>query len=160
MPDPADTQFLAEGLARYAQAVDTIAVFEQQMQEQLQEALRRHSCKSFEPTKAKLTSGAGGNADGKWIWAAQQGKLRHKGTVWLELGIWWRGGEVAYYSNFADDNNKKIDFTYKGTRQEIKVGIWSNSPNSARLFLLTSKERYGAMKDDVELLLNELTDSF
>jgi hypothetical protein len=157
MPDPADTQFLSEGLARYEQALETIAAFEAKMKERLQEVLKSYSCKSFEPTTAKLTRGAGGDADGKWIWAAQQGKLRYKGLVWLELGIWWRSGEVAYYCNFSDDNNKALDFTYKGQRTDIKFKLWSTK---ARLFMLTSKERYDSMNDDLKILMDELTNSF
>lgn len=157
MHDPAETLFLSEGIARYAQAVDTIAAFQTEMGNRLQEILNAYEHKAFTPTKAQLESKFGADVDGKWIWASRQGKLRSTGTVWLELGLWWRKAEVAYYCNFCDDSGKAIEFTYKGGRDGIEFKKWSKR---ARLFMLTSRERYESMSEDCKILLEELANSF
>lgn len=157
MPDTTGIQFLAEGIGRYAQALETIAVFETLLRNRLQRVAQEYSSKSFTPTSAQLTSGVGGNVAGKWIWAGRQGRLQSKGLVWLELGLWWNEDQVAYYCNFCDDNNKALPFTYGGNHPRVDFKKWSKS---ARLFMLTSKERYEAMDEDFQILLNELTSSF
>lgn len=157
MSDTVETHFLIEGIGRYAQALDTIATFETMLGDRLREVVKGYSSKSFVPTKAQPTSGSGSGAVGKWIWAGQQGKLQSKELVWLELGLWWNEGQIAYYCNFCDDNNKPITFTYKGTRPRVEFKKWSKS---ARLFMLTSKDRYDAMNEELAILLEELTSSF
>jgi len=157
MTEPADMSFLSEGIARYAQAVETIEAFQTLLEERLRNVLAAYEHNAFTPTRAKLESGTGGDADGKWIWASRQGKLRSHGTLWLELGLWWRGAEVAYYCDFCEDNSKAIEFTYKGNRSGIEFKKWSKR---ARLFMLTSKDRYVSMDEDCKILLDELTSSF
>lgn len=157
MPDTADTQFLREGIDRYEQALDTIAAFETMLGDKLREIAKGYSCKSFTPTNAKIETKPGKGPAGRWIWAGQQGRLRSKGLVWLELGVWWNEGKVAYYCNFCDDNNHPIEFTYKRKRSGVEFKMWSKT---ARLFMLRTKERRDAMDEDFRILLDELTSSF
>jgi len=157
MSDAIDTQFLGEGLARYAQALDTIAAFETMLGNKLREIATGYSCKLFTPTDARIEAKPGKGPAGKWIWAGQQVRLRSKELVWLELGVWWNEGQVAYYCNFCDDNGKAIEFTYKRQRKGVEFRKWSKS---ARLFMLTTKDRYDAMEEDFRILMDELTCSF
>lgn len=41
----------------------------------------------------------------------QPGMFRSTSEAQLELGLWWKDREVAYYGGFVDANNKALDFT-------------------------------------------------
>jgi hypothetical protein len=158
MSEAAEEQFLVEGVRRYAQALDTIRAFETMLGERLREVLKGYACAAFAPNKEPINTGFSDSTGGRVVWAARQGALRGKrGTVWLEHGLWWLGGEVAYYCGFVDLENREIDFEYTRNHARVEYRKWSRK---ARLFMLVPPDKEIALESDLRLLLDELTSSF
>lgn len=155
MSDSTKEEFLAEGVRRYSQALDTIQAFTTMLSDRLREVVRDYSCKVFTPSSTSIkTGGAFTNV----IWAAQEGSLRsRKGTVELELGIRWQGNEVAYYCGFLDEANKAVDFEYTRNHPRIEFRKWSRK---ARLFMLVEPGKEIALDEEFKIILDELTGSF
>ncbi len=157
MPDKAENAFVVEGLRRYATALETIQAFELALQDRLREVATGYTSGIFSATKAELTSGANQGAWGYAVWATQPGILQSTSDAWLELGLWWKDGEVAYYCGLVDANNKAFDFTYTRSHPRIEPRKWSRK---ARLFMLVSSEPESSLDDEFKIILDELTGSF
>lgn len=111
MSDDTEEPFLVEGIKRYAQALETIQAFQTMLEDRLRKVAEAYACDLFSPKKVPIDTGASEGSWGRAIWATQEGILSgRRGSVWLELGMWWRDGEVAYYCGFVDVANKAIDF--------------------------------------------------
>jgi hypothetical protein len=149
----AENQFVIEGLARYLQARETLAAFEASLGDRLRGALKEYSSPVFTPAPSPIKSDAGAGAAGCWVWALQQGAVAGHGPGALELGVWWNSGQIAYYANYYDQDNKAIPFVYKRNHPRVEFQKWSKSP---RLFLVVDKARYSQMNEDFRLLLDEL----
>jgi hypothetical protein len=158
MSDSAEEEFIVEGIRRYAQALDTIQAFATSLGDRLREVVKGYSCAVFTPNSAPISSGTSDGAFGHVVWATQEGSLRsRKGTVWLELGIWWQGNEVAYYCGFLDEANKAVDFEYTRNHRRIEFRKWSRK---ARLFMLVEPGKEIALDEEFKVILDELTGSF
>lgn len=157
MPDKAEDAFVVEGLRRYASALETIQAFESALQDRLREVATRYTCGIFSTTKAELTTGATQGSWGYAVWAMQPGIFRSTSEAWLELGLWWKDREAAYYCGFVDADNKALDFTYTRNHPRIEPRKWSRK---ARLFMLISSEAEISLDDEFKIILDELTGSF
>src|SRR4051812_45840251 len=98
MSDDTEEPFLVEGIKRYEQALETIQAFQTMLRDRLRKIAETYTCDLFSPKKVPINTGATEGSWGSAIWATQEGRLSsRRGAVWLELGIWWREGEVACY---------------------------------------------------------------
>jgi hypothetical protein len=157
MPNRAEDAFVVEGLRRYASALDTIQAFQRALGDRLREVAKAYASSIFSTTNGAVDSGASQGRWGRAVWATQPGIVRPKGEAWLELGLWWRNDEVAYYCGFVDANNKALDFTYTRNHPRIEPCKWSRK---ARLFMLVSSEPEVSLDDEFKIILDELTGSF
>jgi hypothetical protein len=156
MSDNTEEPFLAEGIKRYAQALETVQAFQTMLEDRLRKIAEAYACDLFSPKKVPIDTGATEGAWGSAIWATQEGILSpRRGSVWLELGIWWRDGEVAYYCGFVDVANKAIEFTYRRNHPRIELSKWSKK---TRLFMVTSKEEV-SLASEFKIILDELFES-
>lgn len=155
MSDGAEDKFIVEGIRRYSQALETIQAFETMLGDRLREVAKAYSSKMFSASKAAIETGTSAGAFGHVVWATQEGVLASiKGPVWLELGIWWRDDEVAYYCGLVDANNKAVPFTYTRKHPRIEFKKWSSKP---RLFMVGAASTAGAALDDeFKIVLDEL----
>jgi hypothetical protein len=158
MSEGAEEQFITEGIRRYAQALETIRAFETMLGDRLREVAKAYSSNAFTASKSPIDIGTSDGAFGHVVWATQEGTLKgRKGSVWLELGIWWRDDEVAYYCGFLDDDNKAVSFDYKRNHPRVEFKKWSSK---ARLFMLSSKDPTAGLDTEFKVVLDELTGSF
>lgn len=158
MSEGAEDQFIVEGIRRYAQALETIQTFETMLGDRLREVAKAYSCKVFSPTTAPIATGTSEGAFGHLVWASQEGAMQSKaGEVWLELGVWWRDDQVAYYCGFVDGANKALDFDYVRNHPRVEFRKWSRK---ARLFMLALSDPKVALDDEFRILLDELAGSF
>lgn len=158
MSNEAEDQFVVEGIRRYAPALDTLQAFQTMLGDRLREVVKAYSCEVFSPSKASVDTGISDGAFGHLVWASQEGLLRSKkGDVWLELGLWWRDDQVAYYCGFVDAANKGIDFQYTRNHPRVEFKKWSRK---ARLFMLNSTAPEVSLDSEFKILLDELTLSF
>lgn len=157
MPDKAEDAFVVEGLRRYVTALETIQAFELALQDRLREVATGYTSSIFSATTAELTTGATQGSWGHAVWAIQPGMFRSTSEAQLELGLWWKDGEVAHYCGFVDANNKAFDFTYTRNHPRIEPRKWSRK---ARLFMLVSSKAEISLDDEFKIILDELTSSF
>lgn len=157
MSEGAEEQFITEGIRRYAQALETIRAFETMLCDRLREVAKSYSSNQYAASKSPIETGTSDGAFGHCVWATQEGSLKgRKGSVWLELGIWWRDDEVAYYGGFLDEDNKAVSFEYKRDHPRIEFRKWSSKP---RLFMVTSKDPAAGLDAEFKIILDELTAS-
>ena len=127
--------FVAEGIVRYGAVQATLRAFETDVENSLRKAITNYpSNPSFKRIDNKIKSDATGKLD-RYVWAAIEVALakKKKTRCWLELGLWWKGDEVAYYAGFVDENDVGIEFDLKNTAKPFEKNKWSNK--KARLFM-------------------------
>lgn len=158
MSDDAEEQFITEGIRRYAQALETIRAFETMLGDRLREVAKSYSSPLFAAAKSPMETGTSDGAFGHVVWATQEGTLKgRKGSVWLELGIWWRDDEVALYCGLLDEHNKAVPFDYTRNHPRIEFKKWSSK---ARLFMIASADPGVGLDAEFKIVLDELTGSF
>ena len=158
MSDGGEEQFISEGIRRYAQALETIQAFDTMLGDRLREVAKAYSSAVFTASKAPMDTGTSEGAFGHVVWATQEGTLKsRKGKVWLELGIWWRDDNVAFYCGLIDEDNKAVPFEYDGNHPRIEFKKWSSK---ARLFMLSSPEAGVGLDAEFRVVLDELMRAF
>lgn len=150
----AEEQFITEGIKRYAQALETIRAFETMLQERLREVAKNYRSGRFTPSKAQMEVGTSDGAFGHVVWATQEGALKgRKDNLWLELGIWWRDDETAYYCGFLDENSKAVTYEYTRNHPRVEFKKWSSK---YRLFMLASREGSKGLDEEFKIVIDEL----
>ncbi len=156
MADSIEEKFLTEGITRYAEAAETLQTFETMLEGRLRAIVAEYSSDAFVPKKVvPVKTGHNQGTWGRCVWAWREGVLRSQ-PVFLEFGLWWRDGEVAFYGGFRDANEKLVACTYQGKDPRIKVRKWSSKD---WLFLSPDSARQMDLDRDIGALLDALMNS-
>jgi hypothetical protein len=123
----------------------------------LRDVAKGYTSKAFSAAKSPIEIGTSDGAFGHVVWATQEGAIKSRtDQVWLELGIWWRNEEVAYYCGVVDDKNKAVAFNYTRNHPRIEFKKWGSK---ARLFMVGFKGASIGLDDEFKIVLDELTGS-
>jgi len=108
--------FLTDGLKHYWEAASTLRLFEKEVKDLMEQAIRKRT--DWHPLRShKLAvSRAGGGPDGRWIPCLIEGQDSRGRNARIDCGLWWSAPKcplaAIVYCSFFDEPKSLLGFKH------------------------------------------------
>jgi hypothetical protein len=154
--------FLREGARQYADALATVAAFEQQMSELLETAVQNR--KQWHPLKgpriSKTQINRKNGESGYWIAIFIEGKSPRGEKAKIDCGLWWclRGiNKPIVYASYYDKPKRVLKFAWRDQRNGIQSHVLDEERTILYLPLKDPTTISFSLKRLLDAILGQLT---
>jgi len=117
--------FLTDGLKHYWEAASTLRLFEKEVKDLMEQAIRKRT--DWHPLRShKLAvSRAGGGPDGRWIPCLIEGQDSRGRNARIDCGLWWSAPKcplaAIVYCSFFDEPKSLLGFKHDEDTKGIEA---------------------------------------